>query len=124
MRDVLTVDEILRLLSTTPGEIGELIAGVPAPLLITRPAENEWSANEILAHLRSCADVWGASIALLLEQAHPTVRAINPRQWIKRTDYPTQEFDTSLRAFTEQRNGLLPVVSTLTPEQWARTATV
>jgi uncharacterized damage-inducible protein DinB len=124
MREALPLDEVLRLLANTSGRIAELTADVPAELPATRPATTEWSVNEILAHLRSCADVWGDCIALLLSQDHPTLRAINPRQWIKRTDYPVQAYQASLRAFTDQRDKLLPVVQRLTPEQWARTATI
>jgi len=45
--------------------------------LYAAPARGEWSANEVLAHLRSCADMRGGCIqAILFEDVH-TLRAVN-----------------------------------------------
>jgi hypothetical protein len=92
--------------------------------LRTAPADGEWSVNDVLAHLRACADVWGGCIATILAEDDPTIRAINPRTWIDRMDYRELEFAPSLRAFTEQRAALLRVLAPLPPEGWSRAATV
>ncbi|KPV50436.1 hypothetical protein SE17_26955, partial [Kouleothrix aurantiaca] len=68
--------------------------------------------------------MWGSAIAAMLASQHPTIRAINPRAWIKRTDYPAQEFFSSLRAFTAQRADLLAVLEPLPATEWQRGATV
>ena len=60
----------------------------------------------------------------ILAEDRPTIRAVNPRAWIKQTDYPALEFAPSLRAFTTQRAALLAILEPLPPEGWARTATV
>jgi hypothetical protein len=78
----------------------------------------------VLAHLRACADVWGNCIAAIITQDGPTLRAVNPRTWISRTDYLKQEFQPSLHAFAKQRTDLLAVLAPLAPEGWSRTATV
>jgi len=52
------------------------------------------------------------------------IRAINPRTWIKRTDYLDLKFQPSLRAFTEQRGELLALLEPLPIEGWSRSATV
>ena len=83
-----------------------------------------WSANEVLAHLRACADVWGDCIASMLTTDMPTLRAINPRTWIRKTDYVDQEFPHSLDVFTTQRADLLAVLEPLGPEGWSRAATI
>jgi hypothetical protein len=88
------------------------------------PAPGEWSVNEVLAYLRACADMWGNSIAAIIDHDHPTLRAINPRTWINKTDYREQPFQRSLDAFTAQRADLLAVLEPLAPEGWARSATV
>jgi len=51
-------------------------------------------------------------------------RAINPRTWIKTTDYPELGFRSSLRSFAAQRADLLAVLEPLPHEGWSRTATV
>ena len=118
------VEKILLLLSETPSRITELTAGLTPTQLHTPPNPDKWSANDVLAHLRSCADVWGNCIATILEQDTPTIRAVNPRTYIKDTDYPEQKFQPSFCAFVKQREDLLAVLEPLTPRDWLRKAMV
>jgi hypothetical protein len=121
---ILPIEEIVTLLTEGPSRIAALTAELEPALLHTRPTPDEWSANEVLAHLRSCADVWGGYIATIIAEDNPTIRAVSPRTWIKSTDYPEQAFHASLHAFTVQRSDLLAVLESLAPEAWSRTATV
>lgn len=123
-RRSLTIEQVLTLLAQTPQRIAALTDGLAPAQLHTTPNPNEWSANDVLAHLRACADVWGNCIAEMLAQDTPTIRAVNPRTWIKRTDYLEQEFQPSLHAFATQRAELLAVLEPLPPEGWSRAATV
>jgi DinB family protein len=68
--------------------------------------------------------VWGGSIAAILAEDKPTVRAVNPRTWINSTDYPKRRFRPSLRGFTDQRAALLATLHQLEPNEWSRTAIV
>ena len=92
--------------------------------LRTAPGPDEWSANDVLAHLRACADMWGECIATIIAENRPTIRAVNPRTWIKKTDYSELEFQPSLRTFITQRIKLLQALEPLKPEDWSRTTTV
>ena len=83
-----TSEQALTLLTATPMRLAELTANRTPAQLRTPPPLNEWSTNDVLAHLRSCADMWGAAIAVILAQDKPTFRAINPTTWIKQTNYP------------------------------------
>jgi len=120
----LTNAELLAMLAATPPRIAALTAGLaPAPLQAA-PAPNQWSANEVLAHLRACADMWGDCIAAIIAHDHPTLRAVNPRTWLDKTDYREQAFQPSLHTFTAQRADLLALLEPLAPEGWSRAATV
>lgn len=119
-----TTDQILAALASAPPHIAALTAGLEPAQLRTAPEPDAWSANDVLAHLRACADMWGNAIVAIIEQDAPTLRAVNPRTWIKQTDYPEQAFRPSLRAFTAQRAELVARLEPLTPAGWARTATV
>jgi len=123
-RDSLTIEQILTMLAETPSRIAALAADLTPVQLRAKPNPDEWSANDVLAHLRSCADMWGNCIEVILAQDKPTIRAINPRTWINSTDYPQQEFQPSLRSFAKQRTALLKVLEPLKPKDWSRTATV
>jgi hypothetical protein len=119
-----SIEEVLSLLAETPTRIATLTDGLAPAQLRTAPGPDEWSANDVLAHLRSCADMWGGYMMTILAEDRPTIQAINPRAWIRQTDYLELEFAPSLRAFTAQRAALLAVLEPLPPEGWARTATV
>jgi hypothetical protein len=112
------------MLAAAPARIAEVTDRLTTAQLHTAPSAGEWSANEVLAHLRSCADVWGNCIGSILNQDRPTIRAVNPRTWIKSTNYPEQDFQSSLEAFTAQRAELLTVLQPLKPKVWSRTAQV
>ena len=120
----LTIEQVLTLLAETPPRFAALTAGLAPAQLQTRPGTAEWSLNDILAHLRSCADVWGGCMRTIIAEDRPTLRAVNPRTWIKQTNYLQLEFRPSLRAYARQRAKLLAVLKPLPPEGWSRAATV
>ena len=120
----LTIEQVLKLLAETPPRIAALTAGLAPAQLRGTLNRDEWSANDVLAHLRACADVWGNCVVAMIAEDRPTLRAVNPRTWIKRTDYPELEFRPSLRSFATQRADLLAVLEPLPHEGWSRAATV
>ena len=120
----LNIEQVLTLLAATPPRIAVLSAGLVRAQLHAAPNQDEWSANDVLAHLRACADVWGGCMAAIIAQDTPTLRAVNPLTWIGKTDYLEQEFQPSLHAFATQRTDLLAGLEPLAREGWSRAATV
>jgi hypothetical protein len=123
-RQRMTIEQILAILRDTPGRLSDATGGLTEAQLHAAPEPGEWSVTEILAHLRSCADVWGNAVETIIGTEHPTIRAVSPVTWIKSTDYREQEFAPLLRAFTQQRDGLLAVLGPLPEQGWSRSATV
>ncbi len=118
------IQKYLKLLEETPRRIESVTKGVEESRLQSRLAKGEWSTNDILAHLRSCADVWGDSIEMMLAKDHPTVPYRHPRQWIKKTDYPELPFHESFQAFKSQRKRLLMALKNLSFEDLSRAAMI
>lgn len=112
------------MLADAPRRIAALTKGLSEAQLHRAPERGEWSANEVLAHLRACADTRGGAIHTILASDHPTFRAVNPRTWLEETDYLDLAFRPSLRAFTRQRAGLVGVLKALPRKGWSRAATV
>jgi hypothetical protein len=86
-KTVLTIEQVLELLANNPLQIAEFTAHMTPVQLHTAPNPGEWSANDVLAHLRSCADMWGNAMEAILTQDQPTMKAVNPRTWIEQTNY-------------------------------------
>lgn len=122
--DSLTIGQVLALLAETPTRITTLTAGLTPAQAHVAPSQGAWSVHDVLAHLRSCADVWGAAMATIIAEDTPTIRAINPTTWITQTNYPEGAFQPSFRAFVTQRAELLAVLEPLPQDGWSRSATV
>lgn len=120
----LIIEQNLTLLATAPTRLADLTNGCTPTHLLTPPEPGAWSARDILAHLRSCADIWGASIVKILHENEPTFKAVNPTTWIKQTNYHDLDFHPSLHAYTTQRAELVALLQPLPREDWSRTAMV
>lgn len=120
----LTVEQTLAVLAESPRRIAVLTADLTPAQLRAAPQPGEWSVTGVLAHLRACADVWGDAIATILAADAPTIRAIDPRTWSTRTDYPDLAFAPSFDAFLAQRADLLTTLEALPSDAWRHAATV
>jgi hypothetical protein len=120
----LPIEQSLHILAETPPYLADLTSELSTARLHQLPAPEAWSINEVLAHLRACADVWGECMVTIVEQDLPTIQAINPKRWLKSTDYLTQPFHQSFDAFTVQRTQLLSFLTSLTGADWDQTAIV
>ena len=117
------VEHSLKMLTATPRQIASMSRGIPEARLYAKPDKEAWSANEILAHLRACADVWGNTIRTMIAQDRPTLRYVSPRTWMRKTNYPEQGFHDSLSAFSQQRKELVATLKALKNADWLRGAT-
>jgi hypothetical protein len=120
----LTIDQLLTQLAEQPKAIGDLTKDLSRARSRRSPSRDEWSLNDVLAHLRSCGDMWGKYIATIVAEDRPTIRAMNPTTWIKSTNYPELDFATSFRAYRRQRAQLLTLLRSLPKAGWSRTALV
>ncbi len=117
------IQAVLTALSGTPKEIARITRECSDRHLHRKPEPEAWSAQEIVAHLRACAEVWGRSIERMLLEDHPTIRYVSPRGWIKGTDYLQQSFHDSFGEFSRLRVKLVETLSQLDELDWSRRAT-
>ena len=118
------IEKYLSLLYDTSRRLTKATQGFDDLRLQYKIDKKAWSVNDILAHLRSCADVWGGSIEAMLAEDRPTLPYRHPRQWIKKTNYPDLLFQESFQAFQMQRKNLLNVLNNLSFEDWSRAAII
>ena len=123
-RRTLTVGETIALLEETPRRVAAATRGLTDAQLRRPERAGEWSANDVLAHIRACADVRGGAVRTILAGDRPTFRAIDPRAYMEGTDYPFIGFGRSFRAFARQRAALLAILRRLPRRDWERAATV
>lgn len=117
------IQKALTGLGETPRRLARTLS-LPPVKLSFRPDKKSWSASDILAHLRACADLWTHSIYAALAESNPTVPDINERKWARVARYAELPFAESFEAFRLQRENLLRVLRDLPPESWERGATI
>jgi DinB superfamily len=118
------IENYLTIISETPQQIAQAAKGREEARLQFKPDGKSWSANDILAHLRSCADLWTHSIYAMLAENKPVFSDIDERKWAKVTRYDELSFAESLHAFSLQRENLLRVLKALPFESWERSAII
>ncbi len=113
-----------------PSALLAILAATPARLRCStgpvgsQPSPPAWTAVDVLAHLRACADVWEGAIATILAGHENSLRAVNPLAWITRTDYRDRSYRTNCAAFRAQRTSLLALLGSLEADHWDLSITV
>jgi hypothetical protein len=110
----------VRLLQDAPVRIARATAGVDPARLLRRTADEPWSVNDVLAHLRAAADVRERFIDAMSTGDHPTLRYESPRSELRKTDYVELAFSENLAAFRARREILCERLARLPVEGWSR----
>ena len=108
------------LLAETLRRIAAATSRLEASRLSQAPEPRGWSAQQVLTHLRTCAELWGFSIFAMLAEKDPVLALPDERRWAKAAGYTRQEFAASLQAFTLQRSELLEMLGGLDLDGWGR----
>lgn len=111
------LEETIRRISALTGELTD-------EQLALSPGKREWSAVEILAHVRACNDVWTYSIYAMLSEDNPALPLLDERRWAKVTRYSTLGFHQSFQAFTMSRRELLHILRALSEASWQRVCNI
>ena len=118
------IQKYLVLLAETPRRFAAFSAGVTASQLAAPPAPGEWSALQILSHLRACEDNWGYSVLAMLALDQPVLTVPGERRWVSLMRGARLDFHQSLQTFTLKRAEFLAVLQALPPQAWERTARI
>jgi uncharacterized damage-inducible protein DinB len=112
------IEKYLAIISQMPHQIAQAVQDVDEARLQCKADRKSWSVNDILAHLRSCADLWTHSMYAMLAASEPVFSDVDERKWAKVTRYAELPFHDSLRAYSLQRENLVRVLRALRFESW------
>lgn len=116
------IEKHLTLLDQTPMRIAAACSDLDEIILHNSPNSQEWSATQILGHLRACEALWSFSIYAMLAYAQPMLPLLDERQWARTARYERFKFHESFQAFSLKRGELLGVLRPSPLESWTRTA--
>lgn len=118
------IQDSLESLSSTRSVLAELTAACDDDILSAQPAGRAWSPVEVLAHIRSCSDVWSFSVLAMLAEDEPSLALIDPRRWARAAGYAEMAFRPSLEAFGVARVELLRALGAQPGSAWGRKADI
>jgi DinB superfamily len=118
------IAEYLRLLEQAPTRIGAATRGVAADRLHARTDAEPWSVNDILAHVRSAADVRERFIADMARGDRTTLRYVSPRSELRKTNYLDLSFAENFAAFEAGRSALVDRLVQMPSDGWSRGALI
>jgi hypothetical protein len=104
--------------TATAKKLERLMKGVPASKLRKRPAADQWSVSEILAHLADAEIVGGFRMRLILGAPGTPIAAFDQDSWVTSGHYEKRDPRKSLEQFRVVREANLALLKSLTPEQW------
>jgi hypothetical protein len=110
----------MAVLASTAGQLAQLLEGVQREEQARRPAPDQWSITEILAHLADSELVYGFRIRLILEGGSPPIQSIDQDAWVGLTRYADQDPALSLDCIRINRERLVHLLEGLPGEAWER----
>ena len=104
--------------AATAERLAQLIEGVSTSELRKRPAADEWSVSEIVAHLGDAEIVTGFRMRLILGAPGAPIAGYDQDSWVTNGHYDRRDSRKSAEQFRVLREANLALLESLTPEQW------
>lgn len=107
----------LSVLSGTTDRLRLLVQSTPPDRWARRPAEDRWSAREVLAHLADVEIVTGWRMRSVLAHDGVPIQAFDQNAWAGAFKYAETDVQESLATFTAARASLLSLLRRVDPER-------
>jgi hypothetical protein len=117
-----SVEVIINHLENSPALILPLVKEVPQTILKRRPKPGKWSAHEHACHLATIHPVMLARLDLLMNDPRPRIVSYFPSQEEEEGASLKLNLDDEMDRFPRDRQKLVELLKTLSPEDWQRTA--
>lgn len=117
------IDDLLGRLSKVSERIVHATARLSEAEKQTPISRGEWSAAEILAHLRASDDILSHRLYAILARDVPLLPAYDERRWAQVAGYASADFDLSLEAYALRRMELVNMLRLVTLDDWQRLGT-
>jgi len=97
------------------------IQGVSEAVLCRRPDAQNWSAKEIICHVRDTEEYFLSRFQMVLSFEEPKFSPADAGRWAVERQYLRNDAGEALTAFRQRRRETLTFVRGIKPDQWERT---
>ena len=117
------IETVLDQLARGPTLVRQVIYEVPPELRKRRPAPGVWSAHENAVHLTAICPLIVRRLEQMLAGSAPHIKSYEPSRDDPDDALLKLDLDAEMDRFDRERAALVARLRTLTPDQWAITAT-
>lgn len=114
------VERVVGVLEATPGQLEALLGGVSDTAAEARPGAEEWSAVEIVAHLRGSDDLLVSRLFHALIVDDVAFGEVSERRWAEVAGYQRLPLADLLRGFAARCAELVHALRGLDDADWQR----
>jgi hypothetical protein len=115
-----SIEEQMARMERTADDFGAAIAGVPDAVLSRRPDRTNWSAKEVVCHVRDIEESFMARFQIILLMDEPKFLPVEPDRWAADRQYGKHDAALALETFRMRRDESLKFLQGLKPAQWER----
>jgi uncharacterized damage-inducible protein DinB len=115
-----TLEEQLARMERTVNDYSAAVKGVPDAKLSKRPDDKNWSAKEVVCHVRDTEESFMARFQTIMAMDEPKFLPVEPDRWAVERQYQRNDVPEALAAFKSRRDDTLRFFRGLKAEQWER----
>jgi uncharacterized damage-inducible protein DinB len=115
-----TLDEQLARMERTVNDYAAVVKKVSDAQLTKRPDPKNWSAKEVVCHVRDIEESFMTRFLSIMAMDDPKFLPVEPDRWAVERQYQRNDVQEALAAFKTRREETLRFFRGLKPEQWER----
>jgi len=113
-------EQLIRKYAEGPARLRQALAMVPEAARKWRPAQNEWSAHEIVCHCADSETNAAARIRYVVAERDAVIQGYDENAWAVRFDYHNHPLEAALAVVEAVRASTAALIRRLPEEAWAR----
>ena len=115
-----TLDEQLARMERTVNDYAAVVKNVSDAQLTKRPDPKNWSAKEVVCHVRDIEESFMTRFLSIMAMDDPKFLPVEPDRWAVERQYQRNDVQEALAALRTRREETLRFLRGLKPEQWER----
>ena len=115
-----TLDEQLARMERTVNDYAAVVKNVSDAQLTKRPDPKNWSAKEVVCHVRDIEESFMMRFLSIVAMDDPKFLPVEPDRWAGERQYQRNDVQEALAALRTRREETLRFLRGLKPEQWER----
>ena len=115
-----TLEEQMARMERTAEDLAAAVKGVSDTALSKRPDEKNWSAKEVVCHLRDAEEAFLSRFQSIMAMDEPKFPAADPDRTAIERQYARNDAQKAVESFKGRRVETLAFLRELKPEQWER----